>query len=180
MKRASVKESMKKAILQLMKKKNFLDITVTDLIKAAGISRASFYRTHRSVDEVLDDIVIDIKNFLDTNVIPFLRSDDETVVKRILTEFFVKLKEGHIQTLELLPENTNFLMGKLEKHSVILNYDQSQTTRERYFFGLYLVTVIWIGKTWAHYNYPETVEEIVDYTYKVIYRKSSESPSKPE
>ena len=50
MKTNSVKRKMMNAIVSLLGKKQYLQITVTDLIKEAGIARVSFYRTYNSVD----------------------------------------------------------------------------------------------------------------------------------
>ena len=39
-----VKDSIAQSIFQLMKRKRFSDITITEIVKKAGVARASFYR----------------------------------------------------------------------------------------------------------------------------------------
>ncbi len=44
----SVDKLIKAAFIELMNRKYYMDITVTDLVKEAGIARASFYRNYGS------------------------------------------------------------------------------------------------------------------------------------
>lgn len=40
------------ALLQLLKTKDFTDITVTQVVKRAGVSRMAFYRNFDTLDDV--------------------------------------------------------------------------------------------------------------------------------
>lgn len=46
-------ESIYGALLQLMDKKPYAEITVTDICKRAGVSRMAYYRNYASKDEIL-------------------------------------------------------------------------------------------------------------------------------
>ena len=48
-----VKESLTDALFNLMDKKSFNDITITELSKKAGVSRLSFYRNYTSKEEII-------------------------------------------------------------------------------------------------------------------------------
>ena len=50
------KECIQTALLYLMGETTFEKITVTDIIRRAGVSRAGFYRNYASKEEVLDEI----------------------------------------------------------------------------------------------------------------------------
>ena len=65
-----VKTKMKKAMVSLLKRKNYLQITVTDLVQEARVARASFYRVYNSIDRVLDDVYIDLKHELLSLFVP--------------------------------------------------------------------------------------------------------------
>ena len=61
-----IHNSIKDAFLQLLLKKDYMQITITDLCKYAGVSRGTFY-THfgnigQVVEEVFSDALCDIKN----------------------------------------------------------------------------------------------------------------------
>ena len=48
-----VKESITIALLNLMRKKCFSDIKVTEIVKTAGVGRTSFYRNVEGKEDVL-------------------------------------------------------------------------------------------------------------------------------
>ncbi len=50
---AFIKECITKALIELMKKKNFEDITITELVETAGVGRVSFYRNFESKKDIL-------------------------------------------------------------------------------------------------------------------------------
>ena len=52
-KKSFVRESITGALLELMKKQEFEDITISDLVNRAGVGRASFYRNYISKEDVL-------------------------------------------------------------------------------------------------------------------------------
>ena len=49
-----VKENIINTLFRFMQKKSLSDITVTELVKGAGVARASFYRNYDSKEDVLE------------------------------------------------------------------------------------------------------------------------------
>lgn len=47
------RESIETAILILMKEKEFKDISITDIINRAGVSRSAYYRNYKSKEDIL-------------------------------------------------------------------------------------------------------------------------------
>lgn len=50
------RESIRTALLELMDSKEFSSITISDLVKRAGVSRQSFYRNYTSKEDVIIEI----------------------------------------------------------------------------------------------------------------------------
>jgi len=50
------KQSLQKALISLMGKKPFENITITELVKSSGVSRTSFYRNYKEKEDILVDI----------------------------------------------------------------------------------------------------------------------------
>ncbi len=50
-----VKDYIMEALLQLMDRKNYNDITITDITKRAGVNRVSFYRNFNDKDEIINE-----------------------------------------------------------------------------------------------------------------------------
>lgn len=62
-----VKNSITKALLSLMYKKSFSEISITEIIRDAKVARASFYRNYTSKEDVLLTLVRDaLINFRET------------------------------------------------------------------------------------------------------------------
>ncbi|MDO4666966.1 MAG: TetR/AcrR family transcriptional regulator [Streptococcus sp.] len=50
------KESLEISLMQLLEKKELKKITISELVKRAGVSRAAFYRNYNSKEEILEEI----------------------------------------------------------------------------------------------------------------------------
>ena len=61
-------ESLQGALLQLVMKKSYDSITVTELCKKAGVSRMAFYGNFDSKDDIIEKIVCDLQNELFSRV----------------------------------------------------------------------------------------------------------------
>ena len=62
-----VKNSITKALFHLMHKKSFSDISISELIRVAGVARVSFYRNYDSKEDVLVTLIEDVlEQFRDT------------------------------------------------------------------------------------------------------------------
>lgn len=59
-----VVESLQYALLQLVAKKSYDSITVTELCRKAGVSRMAFYGNFDSKDDIIQKIVYDLQNEL--------------------------------------------------------------------------------------------------------------------
>ena len=59
-----VVESLQGALLQLITKKSYESITVTELCKKAGVSRMAFYGNFASKDEIIKKILYDLQSEL--------------------------------------------------------------------------------------------------------------------
>lgn len=51
-----------RTLIQLMKTKEFDDITITELVKQANVSRMTFYKYYKSKQEVLSDYMYELVN----------------------------------------------------------------------------------------------------------------------
>ena len=58
------KECIRTALLYLMGVKGFEQITVTEIIKRAGVSRGGFYRNYQSKEEVLQEICSELLRYI--------------------------------------------------------------------------------------------------------------------
>lgn len=72
-----MKREIMEAAIDLMAEKNYMDISVTDLVSRAGVARASFYRNFGSIDEVIASIADEMSDELVEDLSPILTHRDE-------------------------------------------------------------------------------------------------------
>ena len=54
------RESLKEAIMQLLEDQTLEEISITDLVARAGVSRSAFYRNYASKDALIEDVCVQI------------------------------------------------------------------------------------------------------------------------
>ena len=100
-------ESLHTALLLLLKQKEYSKISITELCKKAGVSRMAFYNNFQTLDNLLENVVVEYnKTFIIYKIgSPFREYTDY--------EWYVKLFESVKQNSEFL--TTLFKAGFKEK-----------------------------------------------------------------
>ena len=81
-----VKDYIPEALLQLMKKKPYHTITITELCEKAGVARVSFYRNYKSKDAVLVKLIEAItENFRSSTQIIYQNDPPEAFFVMLMT-----------------------------------------------------------------------------------------------
>ena len=86
------RESIATALLELLKTKEFKDISVSELVRRAGVSRQSFYRNYKTKE----DIVLEMERNIGTQLIEKMK--DPSYInnpKKWFIEFFSAVKENN-------------------------------------------------------------------------------------
>lgn len=93
------RESIEISLLQLLEKKDFKKITISELVERAGVSRAAFYRNYGSKEEIL-------KSIFESSIAKITKSLDGYNLKTDLYQVWVYLlkevkKEAKIISLAI-------------------------------------------------------------------------------
>ena len=165
----SVKREIKKAVMELMAEKSYMEITVTDIVNRAQVARASFYRNYNSIYNVIESIAEEIVNDFVEDVIPVLSGSDERRHRDFLFNYFYGLKKLRKNTLPLRFENLSVLFTELDKKAEQkIRIHPAETIKDKYSvigkFGL----INSITKKWLDSGTKETPEEMVDYIMSFI------------
>ncbi len=168
-KHLSVKEKIKYATADLLNKKSYMDITVTDISKTADIARVSFYRNYNSVADVFDDIVEDVFKEIIKDVVPVLKGNDPEAWKRFLLGMFRKFPKHHSVTKSKIPENENVFFSKLSEkfQKTKIGNDTGDRMKKYIAFGK-IGLVVSIIKHWMAEGKKESPEEMVDFIMTFI------------
>lgn len=166
---SNVRTKMKQAMIKLLERKHFLDITVTDLIQEAGVARASFYRLYSSIDDVADDILNDIEIGAESSLLPILLNGDEKTVKKEIIEVLEKIKNKSIPLVGLLPGNSQMIANKFVHRSIFAHSQEYSSITERYLSVINFGLILSVARTWSYYGFKESASELADFLYDYIY-----------
>ena len=166
---SDVRTKMKQAMVRLLERKHYLQITVTDVVKEAGIARASFYRLYNSIDDIIDDILRDITNNAASSLIPVLLTGGEESIKGIIIDVLEQFRSKKIPFIGMLPENAQMLTIRFFHRSIFDKNQQFKAVSDKYLPSMHLYLVLSVAITWSYYGYKETASELADFLYEYIY-----------
>ena len=136
-----VKKNITEALFELMDKKDFSKITVTDIIEEAKVARASFYRNYESKEDILVTFVIEI----------FHNFNNEAGYE--LTEYYSYRNVCHIGLGASLLETLNAFV---EENAGVM----PSTSIRKYRLYIFSGALLNAGLIWLKNNCPESVEAI--------------------
>ncbi len=165
----SVKEELKTAMTELLKEKPFSEVSVTDLVKEAGVARASFYRNFSSTSDVLDEIIDDVLLEFSHKVLPVMYSSDEKVWRGFLFEYIDMVRENRRVFINILTLNAadvfSRLNDRIQAYEKALPYDG---IREKYMVASRLGILSNVLRHWIDTGMEESPEELVEYLMSFI------------
>ena len=95
-----------------MKEKDYTNITVTDIIKRAQVSRASFYRHFNSIGEILEYSLRKLFDRVSDEVIPLLISSNEKEIREFLFAYTYRNMAMHEMLAACLPSNIAVILSR--------------------------------------------------------------------
>ena len=170
MKRNSSKLALINAFFALLTRKPYLDISVSDLVREAGIARASFYRNYNSLDEVLLDAIDRFFNALFNKWVPFLNQADENLVKERLAIFFDDFKNPENPYGKILPENRALIAVRLGQLVITRREFLTSSVEDNYNIYVMLYTIIAALSCWMNKGYKEPSSFVASYVYGKLHR----------
>jgi len=170
MKRNSSKLALINAFVALLTRKPYLDISVSDLVREAGIARASFYRNYDSLDEVLLDAIDRFFSALFNKWIPFLNQADENLVKQRLALFFDHFKDPESPYGKILPENRALIAVRLGQLIITRKEFQSANVEDHYDIYVMVYTIVAACSCWMNKGFKEPSSFVASYVYDKLHR----------
>lgn len=168
----TARQLLKEAFVRLMAKKPYLEITVSDVVKEAGVARASFYRNYNSVSDVMDEIMNRITSEIFENMLTVVSGNDERKWREFLFGLFYRLTKEEFTILMKSFENAGFLLSRI--NSSIQELGQrlpANTLDEKYTPYGKMGFIINVIKKWVDCGMEEPPEEMVNYIMEFIRKK---------
>lgn len=165
----SVSAEIKKAFMELMSEKYYMDITVTDIVKRANVARMSFYRNFSTIENLVNSIVEERFQFFEEEIMPVLHCNDERKWREFLFHYFYQISRDYknmagrnIHNIYTMQNMTIFFMKINEKLHRKEKEEPAASIHDKYCTLGKFAIVCEIGKKWASTGMEETPEEMVD------------------
>ena len=160
----SVIERIADGFLELLTKKQFIEITVSEIVEKAQVARASFYRNFSSTSDVLEYVVDDIVNKIYEIIRPALDNDDKRKWREFIFRFIYLVNESENYYTLLRSQNTSLLLNRfIETATVLVPDKQSGSMNDKYDLIARFSMICGVLIRWKDTGMKETPEEIVDY-----------------
>ena len=156
----TVRESIALALLQLMEQKPFLDISVSEIVRTAGVSRSSFYRNFDSREQVLCLYLRDLyRDYFSGKGAQSEEGDDYK--QFLLPRFrFIRLHKELFTTLHR-QGMLGYVFERMEPDLIRLLCGQ-RSTLTRYHLAMSAGACASILRMWIDNDLQESEEEMVD------------------
>ncbi|MNC12909.1 Bacterial regulatory protein, tetR family [compost metagenome] len=154
------KEWITIALLELLQTKQLSKLTISEVVKKAGVSRMAFYRNYESLEQVLEEYYE--PKYADIfNKIAFQTSHEQKITD--LTNFFLALSNDFQTAIE---NDYKELLYQIFKHHITQFYDEIipfpdwTGAKRSYWIDFMSAGVFEIWVMWIKNGQKETLEEI--------------------
>lgn len=153
-----IKECIVQALFELMKEKDFKDISITEITKKAGVSRMSYYRNYYYKEDIFNNYMNELleKYTLIRNKIVQKSNNDKYSVILYAFEYF---KENENFVLGLEKSNlSNIIQNRINEYvqEIYKSNDAYDTYNAIIFGGAFYNT----GKHWLVTGKKEKIEDL--------------------
>lgn len=162
---------IEQAFFELLCEKDYTEITVTDIIRKAQVSRASFYRHYKSSSEIIDKKFASFFEQYMNMIIPSLLSSDEKKLREILFMYAYRNIEIQKMLSQCLPSNVAVIFSRfmtyIQSAEII---DSEISTEDKYRLSARAGVINSVLMKWVSDGQCESTEEIVNHIMNYIMR----------
>jgi len=159
----TIRESLALALIRLLQKKDFSEITVSEIVKTAGVSRSSFYRNFESKEQLLLRYLYDLyADFFGSGEV-LAQIPEYNGMQDFLLPRFRFIKDHHDLFLVLRKHNLlYYAFEQLENDLIHLltGYDSSLPDYCRAMFSGSCAGII---RMWIDHDFRESEEEMIQF-----------------
>ena len=150
------REAIESALIILMREKAFSAISITDIVKKAGVSRTAYYRNYASEEDILQNVVTDLVNKITSAM---SRHDPNTEAYDFWLEMF-RAAENDADTFSILFSAN---LGETIFHKVnqmLIENKHLEGADEQYAQLFWNGAAFGVVAHWITHHMPQTPEEM--------------------
>lgn len=169
------REAICTALVLLLKEQPFYKITITDIVKRAGVSRTAYYSNYSSKQEILIDLVHTLISHINQELLPYTdqntgKANDPKNFIRVLFE--VILQQRDIYTILLEANFNHIILDSLNEIMLTSVSDKSDENIYRIFFNagaLYNVFTKWVQS-----GFHKSIDEMTEICLRIYHMPMSQ------
>lgn len=164
----TVKQLIQNAYLKMLSTTLYNDISVSELVRTAGVARASFYRNFSNTSDVLNSIIEDFTTNIIEEVVPLLMADQEKAWRELTVNLLNQVKKDKFLKFAPLPDNIEYLTSSIQKKFAYLPHFESLTLSEKYIPVVNMTILFSCMKLWINTGFKESVEELSEFIISMM------------
>ena len=155
-----IKDSIVKALIDLMKVKDYDKITITEITGKAGVSRMAYYRYYSSKDNILDQHIAEITASVHEKAI---KSEGDEKMRIYLREMFKILGKHKDMSTSVINANIGVVLLRNIRKSMFAAFGkENMTSRQKYELDLIVGGFCNLFIQWLKNDCEETPDEMAD------------------
>ena len=167
--RTTTKDQLASALIELLKEQSFINITVSSLVRKAGVSRASFYRNFGTTSDVMDYILDNFISRLLSIALPVIDSTDERKWREFLFQLIYFLRSSENNYIQMRSDNMALLFNNfISKAREVRQSFSPRSKEETRILTAKLALISGVLTDWKENGMQESTEEIVDFIMSCI------------
>lgn len=157
----TVREALAIALIQLMARKEFSQIKISEIVKVAGVSRSSFYRNFVSKEELLCEYIIGLyHDYFDAEKVPESLCGNIDVESFMLPRFRFIKKHRNIFTA-LYENNMLYYFFEQTESDLILLLCGQRKDISPYYRSMLSGACAGVARKWIENGFADSEEEII-------------------
>lgn len=155
------------ALFDLLKVKDLDNITISEIVKRAGVSRMGFYRNYISKEDIIEQYVLDI--FLDTIAEIEANHNLSFNIQNILVTTLYQFQKHAGDIKLLLDRKLDALLLACYEKSFYYLYNQKRPSRIReYSTRMFIGEIFNLEMAWVRNGMIETPEQLAKLYYRIL------------
>lgn len=158
------RECIESALILLMAEKEYNEITISEIVKIAGVSRTAYYRNYESKEDILKTLLHDLISDISEAMEQFSYTAEQEKYWKTL---FITIKE-HTDTFRtLIKAGFGYvILEEITKH--MTDSIAEEDTKSRYDMIFWSGAVYNILINWVQYGMKQTEDEMVQICLYII------------
>lgn len=166
----TVCEAIGIALVQLMKQKPFVKITISEIAATAGVSRNSVYRNYENKEQILEKYIQALyQNAIESGMLKQY-SEGQTVEQFLLPRFqFIKQNRDFFTVLK--QNNLLYYIFEQMNPELLLMLGGHKKGDSSYYFQMFAGAYAGVINLWIRNDFKESEEEMVQIFARNTYKK---------